>query len=125
LAEFLVNVYSAGVVEFHTERHAAAVAVSPRPMASPVARWQVANGRSVTTLHHTSLRVDDELEKTLLALLDGTRDITNLRDEVHGYLDERDLLAEGVPREQSLARVEEALARNLANLATLGLLLEN
>jgi methyltransferase-like protein/trans-aconitate methyltransferase len=124
LIEFLVSVYSAGIVNFHTHLVPAAASVPLRPTASIVSRWQAAHGRSVTTLHHNSLRVADDLERSVLGWLDGTRDLATLRNQVHEHLRSRGLLADGVPDEQSLAKVEVALAQNLEKLARLGLLLD-
>jgi SAM-dependent methyltransferase len=74
-----------------------------RPLASPLARGQLASGLpAVSSLLHGNVRLEDELEPRLLALLDGGRTREELAREL------------GV----SLAEVDGALAR----LASVGLL---
>jgi len=46
---------------------------SERPVASPIARQQIATGSMVTTLCHEPVNVDQETARRLLPLLDGTR----------------------------------------------------
>jgi hypothetical protein len=41
---------------------------------SPVARWEAARGRTVTTLRHASLIVSDDIGRAFFDLLDGNRD---------------------------------------------------
>jgi len=64
----------AGAVQLHL--HAPRLATDPgeRPLAGAVARMQAAAGDIVTTLWHDSVKLDDEVARSLLQLLDGTRD---------------------------------------------------
>lgn len=83
------------------------------PKASAVARWEAAQGGDVTTLHHRHVEVQDQFVRRLLALLDGTRDRTELlRDLVAAFPE--------TPREL----IEEGLDRNLDECGKLALLLE-
>jgi SAM-dependent methyltransferase len=75
-----------------------------RPAASPLARAQRDAGlSSVSSLLHGSVRLEDELEQDTLALLDGTRTLPELA--------------------QVLGAEQEAVARALGQLASVGLLL--
>jgi len=78
--------------------------VTERPAASPLARAQRDGGLStVSSLLHGSVQLEGELEGEMLALLDGTRTLPEL--------------AQGLGSEQ------EAVARALERLASVGLLL--
>jgi protein-L-isoaspartate O-methyltransferase len=63
----------AGTVELYTEPPPLAAAVSERPLASAIVRWQAARQAGLTNLRHEPLRLDDPHALAMLALLDGTR----------------------------------------------------
>jgi protein-lysine methyltransferase-like protein len=50
-----------------------------RPRASALARWQAAQGADLTTLAYTGVRMEEPAARTLLRLLDGTRDRAGIR----------------------------------------------
>ena len=60
--------------------------VSERPEASPLARHQARSGQLVTNLRHASVRLEDDLGRRLVVLLDGTRDHVQLLDELRAFL---------------------------------------
>jgi hypothetical protein len=75
----LVGGWAAGMVGLSA--HAAPIAsrAGERPLASPLARAELALGRAgVTNLRHEHVRPGDELAAALLGLLDGTRDRAQL-----------------------------------------------
>jgi len=76
LAEILLEAYGAGVVQLHTFMPPVALEPGERPAASPLVRLQLERGEGsfVSTLLHTSLRIDDPFGRYALSLLDGTRD---------------------------------------------------
>jgi methyltransferase-like protein len=79
LAEILLETFAAGLVQLHTYVPVLSVDVSERPVASRLARLQAATEAPfITTLLHTSIRLDDATVRHLLQLLDGTRDRTAL-----------------------------------------------
>ena len=124
----LLQTYGAGLVELHLHAPNYAQTASERPVASPVARWQIRQGDFVTTLRHLSVQVEDELGRQLLTLLDGTRDRTALLRELTAFLQSRGALA--APNHQAAAGAEstrqklaEDLEKNLAKLARLALLI--
>jgi methyltransferase-like protein/ubiquinone/menaquinone biosynthesis C-methylase UbiE len=63
----------AGAVQLHVHVPRLATAPGERPVASAVARAQLEHGESVTSLRHDAVKLDDELVRRLLPLLDGTR----------------------------------------------------
>jgi len=52
------------------------------PVTSAVVRAQLADGDVVTSLSHCPVKVDDEIARRLLPLLDGTRDRRQLLAEM-------------------------------------------
>jgi len=78
LCEILLRSFAAGITELHVWSPNFVTVVSERPIASPVARHQNRRTKRITTLRHTGLELDDELNRNLLELLDGTRDFAAL-----------------------------------------------
>jgi methyltransferase-like protein len=77
LAEVMLQCYVGQFVELHRFVPRFAVEVSARPAASPLARLQAGVGGHLTNLRHMSVNVYD-LDRMILSLLDGTRDLTGL-----------------------------------------------
>lgn len=71
--QFAFGAARAGALELHV--HAPALVTEPgeRPLGSPVARLQLDTGDIVTSLCHDSVKLDNKVASTLLALLDGAR----------------------------------------------------
>ena len=82
-----------------------------RPLASAIARQQLATGNVVTTLSHDSVKLDHETARRLLSLLDGTRTRSALVAALGTAL-------EGSTAAERLARLDAHL-RHLAKLALL------
>jgi methyltransferase-like protein len=113
VAEILLKLYGATLVEFHAYRSPVAGKPGLRPEASPLARYQAREHTMVTTLRHSQVEIPDSLSRQVLQLLDGTRDREALLDElaIHAF---------GTPRET----LEAQLEGSLAELTRLGLLIE-
>ena len=94
----------------HVRAPAYAAVAGERPRASALARLQAERAIDVTSLRHENVRMEEPAARTLLTLLDGTRDRAALR---------ADLAAAGGP---DLA--PDALEASLADLGALGLLHE-
>jgi SAM-dependent methyltransferase len=54
-----------------------------RPVASPLARWQAAQGPDLTSLAYTTVRMEEPAARLLITLLDGTRDRAAIRAALH------------------------------------------
>ena len=109
-----------------------ATAVAPaRPLASPLARWQVAQGhKSITTLGGPSLAFEGELGRFLLSRMDGTRDRTVLLSEVQSYLTRVHAEAKAAGRtfsgpDPDAPDLELQLSNSLQSLARFGLILRD
>ncbi|MCU1258939.1 MAG: Methyltransferase, partial [Bryobacterales bacterium] len=103
--EILLATFAAGLVQLHMWRPVFSTVPGERPVASPLARLQAESGSALTTLRHTSVEAKGRLERKLITLLDGTRDLAALRLELGD--------------EASQGQVED----NLLKTARLGLLL--
>jgi len=86
LAEALLASHAAGLVEFRTRDPALVTDVSPRPVASPLARLQARDGSVVTNLLGTGIKFEGSLARELLVRLDGSRDRASLTREIAGLV---------------------------------------
>ena len=123
LADVLLRAAAGSLVDLHAHPPRVARRAGDRPAASPLARHQAANGDEiVTSLRHTSVRIDDPLAAFLLTRLDGTRDRPALVGDVRAFVDGGGLDAfEGVSAPPE-CELPEALERALDRLAELALL---
>jgi methyltransferase-like protein len=115
LCDALLRSYAANLVQLHA--HAPALTTTPgeAPEASPLARYQARAGDMVTNLRHVSVRIEDDLGRELVTLLDGTRDRAALAADLARFL-----RARGEPLAE--AELHAGLDRSLQGLATLALL---
>ncbi len=100
----LLGGYAANLVQLHAYPPRMSARPGERPQMTPLARLQAAAGELVTNLRHSSVSIEDDLAKRLVALLDGTRDRAALAAEL------------GVERDR------DGLERSLDGLAQLALL---
>ena len=110
LCEVLFQTYRTGLLELHTHHPTYSTTPSERPVASPLARWQLQNGLNATSAWHQSVEVGDAIGKFLIGLLDGSRDRAMLVDELRRF------------GGTLTGNVEEQLERNLRMIARFGLL---
>ena len=76
----LLGGHTAGLVELTSHAPAIRTEVADRPVVSPLARLQAADGRAaVTNLKHERVPIADDDGRRLITLLDGTRDRAALR----------------------------------------------
>jgi SAM-dependent methyltransferase len=122
LADALLEAHAAALVDVHHLPPAPAVRAGERPRAGELARRQAAAGAPlVTTLRHSSVRIDDPLAAHLLTLLDGTRDRAALAAAVRAFAEGGGLEGTGVDA-PSAADLPAALDAALDRLARLSLL---
>jgi SAM-dependent methyltransferase len=114
LRDALLRSYAANLIQLHVHPPELAASPGELPEASPLARHQAGSGGLVTNLRHTSVRIDDELGRRLVSLLDGSRDRAILKTELRAWLEET---GHDAPPD-----LDEGLERSLNGLARLGLL---
>ncbi len=110
----LLRCYAGNIVQLHAAPPPLTTSAGERPEASPLARHQARSGELVTNLRHTGVRIEDDLGRRLVVLLDGTRDRAQLLHELAAFL--RDT-GRAVPDD-----LEGGLERSLEGLAGLALL---
>jgi len=127
LARALLNCYGLGLVELRAWTPPLTAEPGDCPVSSPLARLQSLSADIATTLLHTSVELSDSLAKTLLQLLDGSRN----RSEIIKWLTEAvvsgkaALLVEGKEcHDPAMIRqtIDTELNDHLKHLARLGLL---
>ena len=82
LCTMVLQLYAADLLELHTRPPHLVCTVSERPVASRLARVQAQQGRTVTSLRHGNVDLEDEITRQLLLLLDGTHDQCELLAEL-------------------------------------------
>ena len=79
LAQSLVSMFNADFLEPHLTPPVFIKEISRKPTATSLARWQAANSRVIHNRRHRGVRSLDSFECSVLAMLDGTRDIAALQ----------------------------------------------
>lgn len=113
LRGFLMQLYLAGFVKFHSLNLGLNRDISERPIASKFARWQLTRGsKTVTTLGGANLEIEIPAVAKLITLLDGTNDrcdiVLKLREEF--------------APDQSIADIERMVEENLKSISNARLL---
>jgi cyclopropane fatty-acyl-phospholipid synthase-like methyltransferase len=114
LCDALLRSYAGNLVQLHVHPPELAASAGMLPEASPLARHQARSGTLATNLRHTSVRIEDDLGRRLVSLLDGKRDRAALTTELRAWLEQAD---QEVP-----TNLEDGLERSLEGLAGLALL---
>ncbi len=114
LAEILLATYAAGVVELRSRPPRCVAKPGTFPRVTELARLQAERGEYITTPRHTTVDATGQMERRLVALLDGTHDIASLAREIRKVVD----APEKVTEQAIVCQVEA----NLAKLARFGLL---
>jgi methyltransferase-like protein len=114
VCDALLRSYAGNLVQLHTRRPALTTAVSERPEAGLLARHQAGSGHFVTNLRHEMVRIEDDLGRRLVTLLDGKHDHASLARSLRSYLR---ALGREAPDD-----LEGGLERSLQGLAALALL---
>jgi SAM-dependent methyltransferase len=115
LCDALLRSYAANLVQLHAYPPSVTTTPGERPRASALARHQAGTGHMVTNLRHAAVRIEDDLGRRLVALLDGSRDRAGLMAELRTFLDEGG-------EELSEEDLRDGLSASLEGLARLALL---
>jgi ubiquinone/menaquinone biosynthesis C-methylase UbiE len=127
-AALVLRLYEARALELRIRPPRLVSTVTERPVASSLARLQIASGQTaVTNQRHVSVMLTDELSRQFLLLLDGSRDRAALLRDLTGCLDSGDPSpawhANGpASRLERTLMIDKGLDGNLAQMARLCLL---
>jgi hypothetical protein len=128
LQELLFKSYGAGLVEMHLHAPIFSLEASERPIANPLARLQALDGPIITTLLHNNIKLEDDLGRRLLLLLDSTKDRAALLRDLRITIESDTEVDAGDEETQKtkadlLDNLPQELDEKLDLLARLGLLL--
>ncbi len=87
LAALLLQSIGVGLVDVRSTQVPCAAAVSTRPVASRISRWQAGRSASVTTLRHATVRLEGPILRTLVTLMDGSRTVEDLIAAIMALVD--------------------------------------
>lgn len=90
LAGLLMNAYSRGLIEVAGWAAAVVAVPSAKPAVTPLARFQAGAGLQVTSLRHVAATFD-AFSRKLMSLLDGSRDIAAINEELVAALTRKEL----------------------------------
>jgi SAM-dependent methyltransferase len=113
LADLLMKIFTSGLVELHASPSRFTLSLSERPRAFALARIEAQSGTQVTTLRHSTVRLEDDVVRRLVVLLDGSRDHPAVL---------RDLQDLAEPDQHPNPLLPADLERNLREMARLALL---
>lgn len=82
LTDFIFAMYGAGLLDLHVHVPPFVSSLSAKPVASPLARLQARQEEVVTTLTHRSLHLPEAVQRGLVMLMDGTRDLKTLKADL-------------------------------------------
>ncbi|HVV94727.1 MAG TPA: class I SAM-dependent methyltransferase [Hyphomicrobiales bacterium] len=117
LAAALFRAYAAEQVDMHLYPPRLTKAVTERPEASLIARQLSESGSVIVNLRHARVTIEDDVARRFLRLLDGTRDRAALMTDLADALAASPSAGAAAP-----TITAEGVERNLALLASLGLL---
>jgi len=121
LDDALIAIFKAGLLDIRLEAPPLTTAISEKPAASEIARWQASSSAEVTDLRHRTVQLDGVVVRKFVSLLDGSRDQRMLLDDMNDFLDETRRSGISVPGLPERATAEE-VAMHLKDVARLGLL---
>jgi cyclopropane fatty-acyl-phospholipid synthase-like methyltransferase/methyltransferase-like protein len=129
LSDVLFRGYRAGQIDLHLYPPALTATVSERPEASRLARTQAQTAKLVTNLRHGAVILEDTITRRFLPLVDGTRTIDELTDDLRAELEAARHRGEGMDTNNISGDsagpqvTPENVERNLKILASLALLI--
>lgn len=104
--------YLSGLIDLHAVQPDYCRSAGERPTVLPLARIQVRQGKALTTMFHSTLHLEDEASRTLIGLLDGSRDRKSVVRDMRTHH----------PTDQDDNQLLQALEDRLAHLGRVGLL---
>lgn len=128
LRQYLIKAYVPGLLTLSWGAPRWATTVPERPRSSPLARWQIGRGLArLTSLTGPSVEIADPVGRTLIQLLDGTRDRASVLAGMRAFLTELqaahpEAFAERRLPSPDAPELSQQLDASLTGLARIGLL---
>ena len=119
LQKSLLSAWASGLIEAHSTQVFYATEISGKPVASPLARWQLQfDAPILATLGHTALKLNGDMARELVRRMDGSKSRDQLAEELFALGQKN-----GNETHTDSALFREALDKNLKQLAGMGLLM--
>ncbi len=112
IANALLIAYTKGLIELYTSPLRLVTTVSPRPLASQLARWEVQQRKRVTNLRCEEVIIEDITALQILPYLDGNHDREALLDLFQGWIKAGKLAIE-VEQSNEAVKLAEVNMRNV------------
>lgn len=106
------------LIELYLHKLQAATEASEKPEINRLARWQLRSSENVSTLLGKDLKIDDEVSRRLLELLDGTRNKADLIVDLTEFIKTSDEVED---KEEMLDDLPNWLETSLSELARIGM----
>ncbi len=117
-AIFFQLCFNTDLIDLSVYQPTAFTEVSEMPKTNALARWQMADAKNVATLLNKDIKIDDEVSRHLLELLDGTRNRQNLQAQMREFIKTSD---EVENPQELLDNLPNWLEDSLTQLARMGM----
>jgi methyltransferase-like protein len=115
---FLQICLGTNMVELHTFQPEVFTGTSEKPRVNELARWQLRQANNVLTLLNLDVKIEDEVSRRLLELLDGTRNQNDLLEPMRAFIASGDEIED---KEALLKDLPDWLKESVTNLARMGM----
>ena len=109
------------LIKLHLRQTKAAEKISEKPKISDFARWQLRDSGELLTLYNVGISVEDDFTRQILYLLDGTRNQSELADEMKIFVRSSENIQD---KENFLPELPDRIERILEQLFRVGMLSE-
>jgi methyltransferase-like protein/ubiquinone/menaquinone biosynthesis C-methylase UbiE len=110
--------YSTGLIELYVSPPKAVPDAGEKPKVNRLARRQIKHGGNISTLLGMTIKIEDEISRRLIELMDGTRTRAGLLQEMKEFVENTDEMDD---KQEFLNNLPDWLAQNIAYSARMGL----
>ena len=115
---FLQICLETNLIQLHTFQPEAMTEASEKPRVNRLAQWQLRQANNVLTLLNLDIKIEDEVSRHLLELLDGTRNRNDLLKQMRAFINASDEIED---KETLLEGLPNWLEESLTSLARMGM----
>lgn len=109
------------LIELHLFQPEGNTKASKKPKINELARWQLGQANNVSTLLGLDLKIEDEVSRRLLYLMDGTRGADDLLKDMTEFIETTEEIED---KQDLLNNLESWISDSIAQLAKLGMFAE-
>jgi methyltransferase-like protein/SAM-dependent methyltransferase len=115
---FLQICLGTNLIQLHTFQPEAITEAREKPRVNRLAQWQLRQANNVLTLLNLDIKIEDEVSRHLLKLLDGTRNRNDLLEQMRAFIKAGSEIED---KETLLEDLPDWLEESLTNLARMGM----